>query len=64
MSKDELRAVMKDALIEALEERRDLVQQILVEAMEDAGLLNAMRQGEGSGYASRDELMKVLRAED
>jgi hypothetical protein len=47
---------LKAALIELLEERSDLVRDILAEALEEIALVRAIQEGEGSGPVSRDEV--------
>jgi hypothetical protein len=46
---------------EALEERRDLVQDIGEEAMEDIGLACAIEQGLGSESIPRKEVFAILK---
>lgn len=55
-----LKDLLKSALVEVLEERRDLVQDIVEEAMEDFGLARAIEQGLESQPVSRDEVFSVL----
>ena len=55
-----LKALPKAAAIEALEERRDLVKDILEEAMEDIALARAIEEGIGSKPVSRDEVFVLL----
>jgi signal transduction histidine kinase len=56
-----LKEVLKQAIIEAMEEKRDLVHDLLVEAMEDLGMIRAIQQGEDSETASRDEVFNLLK---
>jgi hypothetical protein len=60
VDEDRLKEVLKVAIAEVLEERRDLVVGLLEEALEDVGLLRAMEEAEGSPYVSRDEVMRIL----
>ncbi len=55
-----LKDIFKQAIIEAMEERKDLVHDILVEAMEDAAMSHAIQEGEKSGSASRSEVFGIL----
>ena len=57
---EKLKDLLKMALVEALEENRDLVQDIVEEAMEDIALARAIEQGLGSESVSRDEVFTVL----
>jgi hypothetical protein len=56
-----LKEVFKQAIIEALEEKKDLFHDLLVEAMEDLGMIRAIQQGEESETASRDEVFSLLK---
>ena len=55
-----LKDLLKIALVEALKENRDLVQDIVEEAMEDIALARAIEQGLGSESVSRDEVFTIL----
>ncbi len=48
-------------MIEVLEERRDLVLGLVEEALEDIGMLHAIREGEQSPLVSRDEVFRILK---
>jgi hypothetical protein len=55
-----LKDLLKTAIMEVLEERKDLVRELLEEALEDIVLVRAIEAGEQTGTASRDEVFKVL----
>jgi hypothetical protein len=57
-----LKKLLKAAVVEVLEERRDLVSDAVVEAVEDLALVRAIREGSQSGSVSRAEVLKTLRA--
>jgi hypothetical protein len=57
---EKLKDLLKTALVEALKENRDLVQDIVEEAMEDIALARAIEQGLSSESASRDEVFTIL----
>jgi len=57
---EKLKDLLKSALVEALEENRGLVQDIVEEAMEDIALARAIEQGLGSEPVSRDEVFVIL----
>ena len=48
-------------MVEALEERRDLVRDALAEAIEDLGMVQAIKEGSRSALISRDEVFRILR---
>ncbi len=60
IDEEKLKDLLKSALVEALEEHRDLVQDIVGEAMEDIALAHAIEQGLGSESVSRDEVFAIL----
>jgi Arc/MetJ family transcription regulator len=55
-----LKEIFKQAIIEAIEEKRETVHDLLVEAMEDVAMIHAIQEGEDSGAASRKDVFKVL----
>lgn len=55
-----LKNLMKQAIIEVIEEKKEAVHDILVEAMEDVAMIRAIRDGEDSGLAGRDEIFGIL----
>lgn len=55
-----LKDLIKTALIEVLETRRDLVQEIVEDAMEDFAFSRAIDQGMKSEKVSRDEVFAIL----
>ena len=57
---EKLKELVKAALIDVLEERRDFVKGILVEAIEDMALDKAITQGLTSDPISRDEVFELL----
>jgi len=53
--------LIKQALLELFQERRDLFADLFQELIEDVGLANAMREEEDSEIVSEKEVMKALR---
>ncbi len=51
---EKLKELFKAAFVEALEEHRDIMQEIVGEAMEDVALARAIEQGMSSESVSRD----------
>lgn len=58
----QIKSIFKAAIIEVLEERKDLLVEVLEEVLEDMGLITAMKAGEESAEVSREEVFKLLRA--
>ena len=61
IDEEKLKDLLKLALIEALTEHRDLVQDIVEEAIEDIALSHAIEQGLSSKAVSRDEVLAILK---
>jgi hypothetical protein len=57
-----LKDALKAALIEVLEERSDLLRDVLAEVMEDVALVRAIQDGETGELVSRDEVFRALQA--
>ncbi len=55
-----LKHLLKSALVEALEENRGLVQEIVEEALEDIALARAVEEGLNNESVSRDEIFAIL----
>jgi hypothetical protein len=56
----QLKNALKAALVELLEERGDLLREVLAEVMEDVALSRAIQEGEDGGRVSRDEVFRLL----
>ncbi|PIE64945.1 MAG: hypothetical protein CSA26_05500 [Desulfobacterales bacterium] len=57
---NKLKDLMKQAIIEAIEEKKDMVQELLVEALEDVAMIHAIKDGEDSGFVERDKIFRIL----
>lgn len=55
-----LKVLLKQALVEALEERAELIRDLLSEAVEDIALAKAIKEVEGSSVVGKDEVLKAL----
>jgi len=55
-----LKDLLKEALIEVLEEKHELLRNALAEAMEDIGLTTAIEAGQGTGTVSKGAVLKAL----
>ncbi|VEN72914.1 conserved hypothetical protein [Candidatus Desulfarcum epimagneticum] len=60
MDEGRLKQVFKEALAEMIEEKQSLFHDIVVEAIEDIALNLAIREGRGSGKATRQEVFDIL----
>ena len=57
---DGLKQALKEAFVEVLREERDLVREIILEALEDSALIETIREGEKSELVDRKEVSDIL----
>ena len=60
LNPDQLKELLKAALVEVLEERRDLLRDLIEEALEDIALANAIEEGGRTELISRDQVLKLF----
>ena len=57
----QLKNALKAAFIEVLQERPDLIRDVLGETFEDIALIHAIDEGSKTGNISREEVFALLR---
>lgn len=55
-----LKDLFKQAIIEAIEEKKEVVHDLIMEAMEDLAMVRAIEEGETSGPARRSDIFDIL----
>jgi len=55
-----IKQLLKEALVEVLEERKDILYELLVEVVEDIALVHAIQEGENTEPVSKQEVVKLL----
>jgi hypothetical protein len=60
VNQDQLKELIKTALVEVFEQRRDLLHDAVVEALEDIALVRAIEEGESSELVGRTEVFDFL----
>ena len=60
LDESRLKQILKEALIEALEEKKDVFHELIVEAIEDIGMINAIREGQNTETVSKQEIFDIL----
>jgi hypothetical protein len=55
-----IKVLVKDAVVEVLEERHDLIRQALQESLEDLAMLRAIHYGEKSRLTTRKKIFRRL----
>ena len=63
MDEERIKGLLKEAVLDALSERRDLFYDVIAEVMEDFALARAIEEGRAGDSASRDEVLKALQGE-
>ncbi len=61
LDEQKLRELLKQAVIEALQERQDLWQDAIRDALEDVGLANAILQGRKGDFVDEEEITALLK---
>lgn len=62
LSEHELKGIVKEALLELLQERRETVTELFSEVLEELLLVRAIQSEETSDEVSRTEIMQILSA--
>jgi len=60
LSETQVKALLKQAFVELLEERRDLLYDLFAEVIEDLALARAIEQGESTESVSKEEVLAIL----
>ena len=62
LEKEELKDVIKESLMEVLDQKKEYFQHLFEEVVEDQLLIVAMKEAEESGLASREDVFGALRS--
>jgi hypothetical protein len=60
IDEERLKELFKEALVEILEERKDMLYELLAEVMEDIALAHAIQEGESTKPVSRQGISNLL----
>lgn len=55
-----IKELFKQAFVELLHERKDLLYELVAEIVEDFALLRAIKEGEETATAPKDEVLQIL----
>jgi hypothetical protein len=55
-----IKELIKQAMLEVLKERRDLIYDVFAEVIEDLALSNAIKEGESTESVTREEVFQAL----
>jgi restriction endonuclease Mrr len=60
ISDEKTKELLTEVLVKMIEEKREVFQEILLEALEEVGLANAISEGRKVEFVSEDEVMSIL----
>jgi hypothetical protein len=60
INQDQLKDLIKAALVEVLEERQDLLHEAIAQALEDMAIARAIEEDENSEQIKREEVFNLL----
>jgi len=60
ISDERMKGLMKDAIVEILKEKKEMLYEAMMEAIEDIGLANAIREGRKGKFVREDKILKIL----
>jgi hypothetical protein len=63
INEKQAKALLKEVLIELLEEERGLFFEVMLEAIEEIGLANAIREGRQNEFVSEEQILAILRGQ-
>lgn len=55
-----MKEIMKEAIIEIIKEKREAFYEIILEAIEEVGLANAIIEGRKNKFVGEDRILKIL----
>jgi len=63
INEKQAKELLKEVLIELMEEKRDLFFEVMLEAIEEIGLANAIREGRQNELVSEEQILAILRGQ-
>lgn len=57
---DQLKTLLKTAILEVFQERRDLFHELVVDALEDIAMIKAIDEDKDSEFVSREAIFAIL----
>jgi hypothetical protein len=55
-----MKQIFKEALIEMIEEKKEMFQGLIIDAIEEIALVNAIHEGEKSEKVSKEEIFSIM----
>jgi hypothetical protein len=63
MDESKLKELMKQALFEVLEDRKEVIYETLCDVIEDIGLAHAITEGEATEAVGKQEILDILQSQ-
>lgn len=60
VNEKKLKNLLKETLIEVIEQKKDLFHDIVAEAIEDIAITNAIKEGESTESISREDVFNII----
>jgi len=60
INEKQAKELLKDVMVELMEEKRDLFFELILEVIEEIGLANAIREGRQNEFVSEDRIFAIL----
>lgn len=60
ISDEKTKELLTEVVIELLKSKRDLIYDVLLEALEEVGLANAITEGRSDDYVEEDEFFSIM----
>lgn len=61
ISDEKTKELLTEVVIEMIKQKREVFYEIILEAMEEVGLANAIIEGRQNDFVSEDNILKVLK---
>jgi hypothetical protein len=59
-----LKALLKESLLELLDERREEFSELLLEVLEDLAMSRAIQEGEDSAPVEKEEILRIMAGQE
>jgi hypothetical protein len=60
ISDEKTKELLTEVLVEMIKDKREVFQEIVLEAIEEVGLANAIVEGRGDNFVSEEKIMSAL----
>ena len=60
VSDDKLKKVLKEIIVELIQDKKNVMSEIISDALEDVGLAQAIEQGRKNKFVDESEILEIL----